>query len=317
MRTRLSFALLAAALVGPLFAVPAYAQRARTFVASYGTDSATCGAFLSPCRNFQQAVNNVAVDGEVTAIDSAGFGPISINKSVTITSPNGVEAGVVPAPGGVAITITATPFVAVILHGLTINGYNSGSSGIVFTAGASLTVEDCIIRNMTGDGIEFFPYLTSTHSLSISNTIVSNNGGNGILVKPSASASVVATFDHVKTQYNGANGLELSTASTTANIRGTATDAVSSDNNGDGFLAEGGGGGASLIVVRSVAANNHSGLVADLPGAGATGAILISQTTIINNMVACSGFVNSTGDNIVAANFDPTSVCTGSPVQKQ
>jgi len=45
--------------------------------------------------------------GEVTAIDSAGFGPINITKAVTITSPDGVEAGVVRLR--VAMPLTSMP----------------------------------------------------------------------------------------------------------------------------------------------------------------------------------------------------------------
>jgi hypothetical protein len=56
------------------------------FVASYGSDANPC-TFLSPCRNFQQGVNVVDSGGEVTAIDSAGFGPLLIDRAVTITSP--------------------------------------------------------------------------------------------------------------------------------------------------------------------------------------------------------------------------------------
>jgi hypothetical protein len=77
-------------------------QRDRVFVASYGSDSNPC-TFGSPCKTFQQAVDVVADNGEVTAIDSAGFGPISISHAVTITSPPGVEAGIVTAAGANAM----------------------------------------------------------------------------------------------------------------------------------------------------------------------------------------------------------------------
>ena len=93
---------LATALACSLASVPAQA-RARVFVASYGSDS-NPRTFLSPCRNFQQAVNVVDAGGEVTAIDSAGFGPIAINKSVAITSPAGIEGGVVPAQVALGVT---------------------------------------------------------------------------------------------------------------------------------------------------------------------------------------------------------------------
>ena len=107
MRIAIPLTVLATALACLLATAPANA-RARVFVASYGNDSNPC-SFGAPCRNFQQAVDVVDPGGEVTAIDSAGFGPISINKSVSITSPSGVEAGIVPVSGGDAITISAGP----------------------------------------------------------------------------------------------------------------------------------------------------------------------------------------------------------------
>src|SRR6516225_632830 len=118
MRTQLPFAVLAAAFACSLATTPANA-RARVFVASYGSDSNPC-TFGSPCKTFQHAHDVVDAGGEVTAIDSAGFGPISITKAVTITSPDGVEAGVVAAAGGNPITINAQPSDAIVLRGLTL-----------------------------------------------------------------------------------------------------------------------------------------------------------------------------------------------------
>src|SRR6516162_11539132 len=149
MRTRIPFALLAAILASSLFCVSAHA-RARVFVASYGDDANPC-TFLSPCRNFQQAVNVADAGGEVTAIDSAGFGPINITKAVTITSPDGVEAGIVPVSGGDAITISAGSSDVIQLHGLTLDGTGGGVDGIVFTTGQSLIIAGCVIRDFTSD----------------------------------------------------------------------------------------------------------------------------------------------------------------------
>jgi hypothetical protein len=104
MRIAMPLTALTTALVCSLASVPAYA-RARVFVASYGSDSNPC-TFGSPCKTFQHAHDVVDAGGEVTAIDSAGFGPISVTKTVTITSPDGVEAGIVPAAGGDGSTST-------------------------------------------------------------------------------------------------------------------------------------------------------------------------------------------------------------------
>src|SRR6516164_3570433 len=180
MRTTIPLTVLATALACSLASTPAHA-RARVFVASYGDDSNPC-TFGSPCKTFQQAVNVVDLGGEVTAIDSAGFGPINITKSVTITSPAGVEAGIAaPAPGAAAITInTGSGNQIITLSGLTLDGANvSNSTGISFTGLiGNLTVRDCVIRNFKFDGIYFFP--DGGGVLSVSNTLVSDNGSAGI-----------------------------------------------------------------------------------------------------------------------------------------
>src|SRR5215831_14977565 len=145
MRTAIPLTVLATTLACSLADAPANA-RARVFVASYGNDANPC-TFGSPCRNFQQAVNVVDPGGEVTAIDSAGFGPISVSKSVTITSPDGVEAGIVPVAGGNAVTINAEPNDVIVLRGLTLNGSGIAYDGIVFNSGSSLTVANCVVQN--------------------------------------------------------------------------------------------------------------------------------------------------------------------------
>ena len=204
MRNRLLFALLAAAFACSLFIEPAQAQRARTFVASYGNDSNPC-TFGSPCRTFQQAVNVVAAGGEVTAIDSAGYGPISINQSVTITSPPGVEAGIVPTSGNPAILITTAgisfdpPIPNIVqLRGLTLDGTGGGTNGIVFGgAGTRVEIIDCVIHNFSSDGILLTPNggAVITDSFLISNTIVTNNGANGIELNPGGPFNLRGAID--------------------------------------------------------------------------------------------------------------------------
>jgi hypothetical protein len=174
------------AFAATLPAISAYAAaRDRVFVASYGSDSNPC-TFGSPCKTFQQAINTVAPGGEVTAIDSAGFGPVTIAQSVTITSPNGVEAGIAaPAPGTAAIAINTTSGDEIItLSGLTLDGANvSNSTGISFSGfPGRLTIRDSVIRNFTKDGIDFSP--GGQGHLTISNTVVSDNGSAGIAFYP-------------------------------------------------------------------------------------------------------------------------------------
>ena len=58
----------------------------------------------------------------------------SITKAVTITSPDGVEAGIVPAAGRDAIDINARPCDSVVLRGLTLNGSDIAFNGVVFNS---------------------------------------------------------------------------------------------------------------------------------------------------------------------------------------
>ena len=210
MTVRLPFALLAAIMTCSLTALPAQAQRARVFVASYGTDTGnTICSYTQPCRTFQNAVNNVAAGGEVTAIDSAGFGPISITQSVTITSPSGVEAGVLATTGdGVNINVASSA--NVVLRGLTIEG--AVDDGVVFEgAGGQLEVIGCKIHNFYNSGIAVLPSGPTT--VLVKDTIISDsdprdNFAIGIWLQNfTSTAPITAALDEVTiANISGANG---------------------------------------------------------------------------------------------------------------
>src|SRR3954451_7005109 len=85
----------------------------KIFVASYGND-ANSGSPASPKRGFQAAHDAVAAGGQVVALDTAGYGALSITKSVAVTVAPGVTG-----------TVTTTGSA----NGVTINV--SGSDGIV------------------------------------------------------------------------------------------------------------------------------------------------------------------------------------------
>jgi hypothetical protein len=80
------------AALSALIVTPAQA-RSRSFVASYGNDANPCGPF-APCRQFDRAEDVTDPDGEVVVLDSADFDPITITKSISITVPPGIYAGI-------------------------------------------------------------------------------------------------------------------------------------------------------------------------------------------------------------------------------
>src|SRR5262245_52213473 len=82
---------------------PAQAQPARVFVAAQGLDSNPC-SFAAPCRTFQHAHDVVASGGDIDVLDPAGYGSVSISKSISI---QGHGFAGISAPSGDAIAISA------------------------------------------------------------------------------------------------------------------------------------------------------------------------------------------------------------------
>ena len=187
------------------------AARDRVFVASYGSDTNPC-TFGSPCKTFQHAHDVVATSGEITAIDSAGFGPLTITKGVTVTSPNGVEAGIAAAAGGTAITINATAADAVILRGLTLEGTNAAWYGIQANSAGKIEITDSVVRDFATTGIVFTA--TTVMLIHVSNTKVMNNNV-GIAVKNNVAdtGNLFANFDHLTIIDNNQNGFLFTSTS--------------------------------------------------------------------------------------------------------
>src|SRR5262245_23455847 len=131
--------------------VPAEAQFARTFVSSLGNDGNDCNR-LTPCRTFQRAHDQTLALGEITVLDPGGYGAVTITKGISIINDGVGEAGALVSGGLNGITINAGPNGKVSLRGLTIKGIGfGGGNGIVFNSGNSLTIENCVVRNLSGN----------------------------------------------------------------------------------------------------------------------------------------------------------------------
>ena len=294
MRTQLPITLLATALACTLASTAAHA-RARVFVASYGNDANPC-TFGSPCKTFQQAVNVVDAGGEVTAIDSAGFGPISISKAVTITSPDGVEAGIVPTAGGDAIDINAGATDAIVLRGLTLNGAGvAASNGIVFNSGAALTVTNCLVQNFpdTGGNGDFGILIrptTGTVTFAVTNTMVANNGAIGIYYSPpSGSPDVQGVIDRVVATGNGYGIAIFPVATSGGSLTATISNSIANNNTKSGIFAQSGPGPFKLTIDNMNSSSNGTGVLGT-----AHANVLLSRSVVTGNG---TGIDNSTSQN--------------------
>jgi hypothetical protein len=258
----------------------------RTYVSGTGSDNNPCSA-SSPCKTFQAALALTIVGGEIYVLNSANYGPVTINKAVTITS-EGTIGGIL-ATSGAGITIAAGANDVVNLRGLDIDGGNSASNGIQFNSGQSLNIERCVIHNFTNSGINFSS--SGISGLVVSAIVVSSNASNGILISSSGSGATGA-LNRVTASANGvgilANG---------GSVNVTITEAVTSGNN----YGIGGVGAAAVMVRNSTVSNNAIGIAADQ-----SAIVGVSQSTITANgtgwQATNSGQVQDYGNNNLGGN---------------
>jgi hypothetical protein len=271
----------------------------RAWVSGKGTDAAGCGLVTAPCRTPQYAFTNiVAAGGEIDILDPAGYGNITITHAISIVNDGVGTAGMLAPAAGNAITINAGSTDAVQLRGLTIEGSGTGYNGIVFNAGGSLTVTNCVAQNfvydggITGNGILMQP-TSGTMSFVISNTVVSNNAFAGIYyLPPGGTPSANGVIDHVVAA-NNEFGIDVETLYASA---GSTTVAISNSiasNNDDGIFV---GGPGSLTVSLTVSIDNTgvSGNGGDGIFAGSTATVLLGRSVITGNAI---GVYNGTSPN--------------------
>src|SRR2546426_2628971 len=109
--------MLAASLLLMISALAAQAQANRTFVRSNGVDTGTCPA-TAPCLTFNFAHGVTNASGEIVALDSGGFGQVTITKAITIEASPGVFGFIKAQPGTAGITVAAGASDVVILRNL-------------------------------------------------------------------------------------------------------------------------------------------------------------------------------------------------------
>jgi len=264
LKTVASPTILAALLALGLTSMPAQAQLARTFVSSAGNDANDCSRF-APCRTFQIAHDKTLASGEITVLDPGGYGAVIINKGISIINDGVGEAGVLVSGGNTGITINAGGFDVVSLRGLTVKGLGlnfGGGTGIVVNGNGFVSIENCVVRDMSGTGIVFQP--NGTSSLAVSNTIAANND-NGMIVLPTGSGTVKAVFNRVELYGNRQGLAAVGAGAGTVDV--TVTDSVASHNRDAGFFSTSIVAPTTLTVIRSVAFNNATGVASFNPRA--------------------------------------------------
>jgi len=225
------------------------AQPVRTWVASDGLDTNPCTR-TQPCRNFGAAIAAVASRGEVVAIDSAGYGAVTVNKAVSLVSPAGVHAAIAPTTG-TAITVSAMTGDQVVLRNLYLQSQGA-THGISFTSGGSLYVEEVIINGFSSRGVQVD--LSADGKFFVTRSVVRGLPGVG-----SFGIHVQATGGSAQGVIDGSKfeGHQIGIVAST-NARLSVRDTVSAGNFQTGI---GTNSGARLSIDHCLVTQNNFGIV--------------------------------------------------------
>jgi hypothetical protein len=239
----------------------------RTFVASYGNDGNPCSIAL-PCRSFTAALLQTNVGGEIVVVDSAGYGQVTIAKSVAIIAPSGVHAGVSVAAGDGIIVNAAG--IEVTLRGLTISG-QGGDNGIRFLNGSSLSIEHCVISGMSSGGIRS----EVAGTLRVQDTIASDNDGSGITINAGD-----ATLVRVHSERNGLRGVDF------GNSTGAVHGGSFSNNGFEGIAVHNVPTATTRVAIDGATISHNVGDGIQVFSANAAGLVAV---TVSNSVISTNG----------------------------
>jgi len=277
---------------------PAFATAQRTFVASNGIDANAC-SLAAPCRSFGRAITQTSAGGEVIVLDSAGYGPVTISQSVSITAPPGVYAGISVAGANNSGVYVGGAGIAVTLRGLTINSTTPGTyAGIYFTNGATLSVEHCAIKGFaigifaTGDGSK----------LDVADTTVREFTLDGITIGAGTFADIRATLTRVRVESGAGDGIGGSAGATvgvfSSTVAGNAGWGLRFDSSVDGLATR------AAVMDTLLEDNAMGGAILYTNGAGHGALLSIAHSTIAHSAFYGVRVIASTSSAAVATITD-------------
>jgi len=258
---------------------PALGAGQRSFVSTSGVDNPAC-SLASPCRSFGAAITATSPGGEVIALDSGGYGAVTIAQSVSIVAPAGIYAGISVLSGdGVTIATVATD--TVVLRGITINNQGSGGHGINISGAGTVYVQNVQSSGFkSGSALNAAP--NGVLQLHVRDSAF-RQSTFGIALNydsPTPTQQIIGTIEHVEISHNAFDGLGMGN-----NVSMTLARSLLTRNGqfGVGFTPYG-GQGDHLTVDDCEISENKQGLYPGDP-AGVTG-LLISRSQIVGNGTA-------------------------------
>jgi hypothetical protein len=277
----------AIAIASALLAIsaPASAQT-RTWVSGTGDDMNPCSR-TSPCRTFAAAISKTATNGVINCIDNAGYGSVTITRSMTIDCHENLASVLVGDTAGIVVNITgADPkdtLKTARLRNIDISGSGGSGQGINILAGSAVIVEDVTITQVSKQGINDVRSEGGT-LLSVKNTTIANNAGVGISAAATATNAVVLDNVHsIKNTYGIAIAKNNSVTVNRSVLAGNSTAGLQADPS------------SQLMLDNSVVSNN-------LTGISSSSSVAFANTDVTFNGTGITGTTTSFGNNRIFGN---------------
>jgi hypothetical protein len=267
-----------AALIAFLPVQPSSAGNIVAFVSATG--SGTACTQTAPCGSIEQAVITAGTNGggrilcATAVVETTGLN-FNFTASYVFDCPTTSWVG--------GFNVSASNMELKFQH-VGFSGLGTGAGVIKFTGSGTLIFDDCVFEDVAGTALDIEP--NGPLNLVIKNSRISNNG-SGVLIKPAAGGSVTATFDGVTIADNTGGGVKTDTTNGAINL--AISNSTISKNGGNGLNAVGGAFGDNILeLVHDVIASNGT---AGVQANGTSAAVLVNNTSILNNLTGATSIV--------------------------
>src|ERR1041385_2039304 len=188
----------------------ANAQATRTWVSGVGSDANPCSR-TAPCQTFAGAISKTASPGIINCLDPAGYGAVTITKSIEIDCHYVLGSVLHSSTQGIVVNATTTD--DVVLRGVSLNGsgLTLGTNGVNIIQARSVSIYDSSFAEVSSNEIEV---TNSSNAIKVlvSNSQILNCGGAGILAATTSTGTVKIVVSN-STISKCANGIDLGGAS--------------------------------------------------------------------------------------------------------
>jgi len=279
----------------------------RAFVsATNGSDgnAVTNCAAVAPCRTFAAAMPVIVSGGEILALSTGEYGPINIDRSLSLIGAPGQTVSITATSGAAASIASAG--VKVVLRNLSLVGAG-GDFGVDMSNGAALSIEKSIVSGFNATGIS----VSTGATVQVFDSIVRDQASGGLRLKDGAKATVLRS----KFLGNDYGGIISECSVTSTLTRAVVIDSVVMgvrSANDWGVSAESYGACAVEVeLTRSTVSNSEAGVAAFAPSTG-TAKLTVNRTRVTgNNLGLMQSYANaslrSRGNNTLTGNTTQSS----------